>query len=231
MSGAAFRRCFVWVWQDEPHTDHAELNCPVLNDHWAWEPQEVQGSAITSLKMTCWYEEIKLELPTQFYLLYLLIWGYLNLPPLQASFNTYERDFYKGFNKYCKEHFWITVPEVGGLIYQSWWPIAASLSNECPRSRDMAAAEKQARLLRGAKKILLASELYINSCRGPVWGHQVYWKEGHCSCRWKGKEKNRYNVLSLFSACQEGKSRVKSNFHLNLSQRGRVGILCGCLRL
>lgn len=30
----------------------------------------------------------------------------------------------------------------------------------------MAAAEKQARPLRGAKKILLASELYINSCRG-----------------------------------------------------------------
>lgn len=75
-------------------------------DHCAWEPQDVQGSAITSLKMTCWYEEIKLELPGQFYLLYLLIWEYFNLPPLQASFNTYERDFYKGFDKYYREHFW-----------------------------------------------------------------------------------------------------------------------------
>lgn len=96
----------------------------------------------------------------------------------------------------------------------------------------MAAAEKQARPLRGAKKMLLASELYINSCRGLCGDIRfIERKEGHCSCRWKGKERNRYNVLSLFSSCQEGKSRVKSNFHLNLSQRGRVGILCGCLRL
>lgn len=77
----------------------------------------------------------------------------------------------------------------------------------------------------GAQKLLLASELYTVTAAGGLWrGDRFVERKDSFPCRWKGKERDRYNVLSLSSSCQEGKSRVKSNFHFNLSQRGKIGL-------